>query len=1257
MLTILRKRLKKYCEKRLNSLKLKFSWVAFWKKPITWEEIILEGLRIGKDTSAILLKAAEVAPPEITSILSVPPEDMLCVENPLETFNIDRKEAIIRLFWYYQILTDEKLLRRVHFTSQLDIPEIETTASIASAMLAHIMKEKEIEADFLFRAGDALYDLRRFSEAEEAYNKVLNLYRELIKTNPAHIPHEAMVLNSLGLLYKDTGHFAQAEKMCGEALTRYRELEQVYPRTYCSSVVMALNNVGLIYCETDRFSLAEGAYREALEKCSQLTENPLQDYSSTLLNNLGLVYHNTEQFTQAEEVFVRALTIRRELASSDNTYTADVADTLNNLGNLYRDMKKVAQAEKAYKEASNIFRELAKDNTLMFSPKYGMVLNSMGNLYQETDRFSQAETMYRKALKIGRDLIHIDDTYCVDVINTLNNLGNMYYQARRFSDAEEAYSESLTLYQTLRGILDDFEPSRAEIMNLLGNTYLETHKFTQAEYFLNESLNAYRKLAEKNSEYEKDVAKILNNIGVLYFDNKEYSRAEHFCIEALKIYKKIAQPNSIDRVDVAMCLHNMGNLYYHTYQFSQAEKAYARALTIRRKLASSDNTYAADVADTLNNLGNLYYDLGKSSEAEKAYTRALTIRRKLASSDNTYAADVAETLSNLGNLYYYTEEYQKAEEKYRETLKMYNELAKANPDTHMLDVAMVLNNMGNFYYETGNLSKAEEKYRDALTIFKKSAEKSPGAYEPLAAGASNNLGLLYYKANEFEKALAAFNEALAIRKRRNLWFELAETYLSLSLLLGEKADEAVRSLELGILFSREKKYTYAQKGKEEGIYLNLLEETENIYRISGILEALRDPGILSLKWNFRELEKVRSAISADMLLQQGVPPLYSRVQLPDDLLFLYIQHTRNGILYFTHTNEGKKVFRRGYEFAHSAYKLLVNLRVQALGGIFKRDIRVIVLRFNTLLDEWADTLPGDVLRLLSEKDTIVFSPDAASSYFPLEGLPIDGEPLCLCRKVVRATSINQLQEPESTKLITGSSLVVGNPWPSTAPHEHALIYPHPSRIGPITFLEGAKKEAETLADALPHSNLLVHSEATALRFMEEVPHHTFIHFAGHGYLGRVLFFSGPMTRFPPEFEPDEFSEFRKAWRSSHGKTVTMMDEWDPVTDLDILEISLKKGAFVFLSACETGKHEYAGGGHFQGLAQAFLKKGASNVVSSLIPLYDTPARDFALTFYDNLLSSHSVINAMRKTRERAKKRYEAPIYWLPYIHYSSQIGA
>lgn len=88
--------------------------------------------------------------------------------------------------------------------------------------------------------------------------------------------------------------------------------------------------------------------------------------------------------------------------------------------------------------------------------------------------------------------------------------------------------------------------------------------------------------------------------------------------------------------------------------------------------------------------------------------------------------------------------------------------------------------------------------------------------------------------------------------------------------------------------------------------------------------------------------------------------------------------------------------------------------------------------------------------------------------------------------------------------------------------------------------------------------VLLGKDATGGKFLSEISRHSLIHFCGHGGLGRFLLLSGPFGEFPPPFEPDEFSDLRKAERREGTKTVNMMEEWHPVTDLDLFDVQLRE---------------------------------------------------------------------------------------------------
>jgi CHAT domain-containing protein len=305
--------------------------------------------------------------------------------------------------------------------------------------------------------------------------------------------------------------------------------------------------------------------------------------------------------------------------------------------------------------------------------------------------------------------------------------------------------------------------------------------------------------------------------------------------------------------------------------------------------------------------------------------------------------------------------------------------------------------------------------------------------------------------------------------------------------------------------------------------------------------------------------------------------------------------------------------------------------------------------YETMNAQWQKALPPEIKRLLQEKDKIVFSPDQYSSFLPLEAIQIGGQPLCLEKPVARCSSCSQLITVLNRTPQFDSSLIMGNPWPEHSKKELIYSQDDSSEKIRISFLEGAKKEAKTLKKYLPRSIALLGEKATGHAFLSKISNHSLIHFSGHGILGKILLFSGSRTISSP-LELEELFLFQTLKRRGD---IPMTYDWYPVTSLDLFDVSLNEGAIVFLNACQTGRHTYMGGGYFQGLSSICVKNGAASVISSLVPIFDEPSKEFALQFYEVLFKTKSVALALKKARIYSKEKYSAHIYWVPHIHYGS----
>jgi tetratricopeptide (TPR) repeat protein len=250
----------------------------------------------------------------------------------------------------------------------------------------------------------AAFRERQYSEAEMVLTAALQLSRDLAARDPSNQSQVAKTLNSLGVLYTNTGRPAEAEKAYREALPTYRDLAARDPATYRPMLAMVLENLGNLYTTTGRY--AEG-----------------------------------------EKILTEALTIYSDLAIGDPRWRPYFAGMLVNLGNLYTTVGRYPEAEKTLTEALKTYRDLDARASGAYRPGVASTLNDLGNLYASTGRPDEAEKAYKEALAIRRDLAARDPAYLPDVARTQNNLGFLYSGIGRRTDAEEAYCEALPTYR------------------------------------------------------------------------------------------------------------------------------------------------------------------------------------------------------------------------------------------------------------------------------------------------------------------------------------------------------------------------------------------------------------------------------------------------------------------------------------------------------------------------------------------------------------------------------------------------------------------------------------------------------------------------------------------------------------------------------------------------------------------------------------------------------------------------------------------
>lgn len=165
----------------------------------------------------------------------------------------------------------------------------------------------------------------------------------------------------------------------------------------------------------------------------------------------------------------------------------------------------------------------------------------------------------------------------------------------------------------------------------------------------------------------------------------------------------------------------------------------------------------------------------------------------------------------------------------------------------------------------------------------------------------------------------------------------------------------------------------------------------------------------------------------------------------------------------------------------------------------------------------------------------------------------------------------------------------------------------------------ALQEATAVSHHLPQARLHLGEQATLRNLQRDAAGCALLHLACHGLFRRDNpFFSA----------------------------LKLHDGW--LTAADVLQLRLP-GAFVALSACESGRSEVIGGDELLGLTHAFLGAGAAGLLVSLWLVEDETTAALMTHFYQQLAQGSGHAAALRHAQLTLKEEHPHPYHWAPFI--------
>ncbi|TVU55421.1 MAG: CHAT domain-containing protein [Arthrospira sp. PLM2.Bin9] len=280
---------------------------------------------------------------------------------------------------------------------------------------------------------------------------------------------EALILNDIGVVYRNLGNYPQAGHFLNEALTIRQNLndrqgisqtlinlgalsssQANYPQainfyeqalavlpaeeSYGSAVIF--NNMGQIY-------RALGQPQKALiyfQQAGAIFAQEDDDFAVGItLANMGAVYHAMGDYSQALEFYGKGLAIASEIGDA-----VGVGQTLLNMGAAYEKLANYSQALQLYNQGLEIMRAIGEEDA------QSQALNNIGSVHRLMGDYSQAIEFYDRALEIRRNLRNT-----AGIAVTLNNKGVALFEAGKIAEATQTLYAAIDALESLRPGLSD----------------------------------------------------------------------------------------------------------------------------------------------------------------------------------------------------------------------------------------------------------------------------------------------------------------------------------------------------------------------------------------------------------------------------------------------------------------------------------------------------------------------------------------------------------------------------------------------------------------------------------------------------------------------------------------------------------------------------------------------------------------------------------------------------------------------------------
>lgn len=921
----------------------------------------------------------------------------------------------------------------------------------------------------------------------------------------------------------------------------------------------------------------------------------------TIVNDLGLAYAKTGDYQNAEKLLTKAITIMTE---GSNETDEDLQRTRLNLAAVHADQLHLHEAETLYLKVLN---DAQASPSLVVASLKGVV-----SLYENSDRPQQALAL----LSDKRFAAHTSTDAWIIV-------------RARIARKSGHYSESM---RTL-GTLDKLTASNGEHYVLWLDeralNHLEMGNLHAAE---TELLEALRVLKSGRSADEATLTSVLNDLATVYEKLGLRDKALVYYQEALPLCRKLYGDQSVNTLtlqsNIAGILLNDGHLGEAISNYELIERQLATSV------ASSNTTYLT----VLNNLGTAYRANRELPKARQMFERALALIEKHQMGETDLAATI---MNNQAVLLTATGQFKEATPFYE---KAYNIRKKIYGDSSV-KMADVAGNLAVVYWELGRPDLA-------LPLFTQASSLAIRQVKYVFPNLSEEEQVQFYRRlkEDFERFNAiAFRVASRNPELLTQVFNNELTLKSLRFFTSRHRSDIVKQEQDSVL-TRQFEELRTKREQLGYLYQRTLQELSesqiSTQQLEQQVDALEKD--ISLKTRETVAGKMQNNLVTWTDIQKNMSPEDALIEIVRyrkyDLRKLMSDGTTRAMFGFTDSVYYAALISTKETKNHPQLVLMKNGRdMEARNLSYYRNALTYVvtdrLSYNVY---WKKLAP-----YVKNKRRVFLSADGVYHQLNLNTLldPESNTYLADHHDIHYLLNPGQYVDQPSGSVRGKSAVLIGDPT-FDGNSAGASKKRRATRYLPLPGTREEVKEIEALLRAKGWNTTVRLKDQATEASLKSVRGTDILHIATHGFF--TIDKINPGKSFKRELTFNSGLLLTGANRSLQNEMTEFHDD-GIVTAYEVTNLDLSGSSLVVLSACETGLGNIEIGEGVYGLQRSFLQAGAQNVLISLWKVDDNITKQFMVKFYDHLLQSNHIHEALSKTQQEIRAKHQDPSAWGSFI--------